>query len=60
MLHTEGKLPSVKRVNALLGKSVSQNWRERAAAIRAAKAELANQLPDSALSGPKDSAAGSR
>ena len=60
MLHTEGKLPSVKRVNAFLGKSVSQNWRERAAAIRAAKAELANQLPDSALSGPKDSAAGSR
>jgi hypothetical protein len=41
-LHTEGKRPSVKRVNALLGKSVSQNWHERTAAIRAAKAELAN------------------
>jgi hypothetical protein len=49
-LHTEGKLPSVKRVNALLGKSVSQNWRERTAAIRAAKAEFANAQPDSRLS----------
>jgi hypothetical protein len=50
ILHTEGKRPSVKRVNALLGKSVSQNWRERTAAIRAAKAELANALPGSGLS----------
>jgi hypothetical protein len=50
ILHTEGKRPSVKRVNALLGKSVSQNWGERTAAIRAAKAELANALSDSGLS----------
>lgn len=43
MLHQEGKLPSFKRVNALLGKSVLNNWRERVVAIRAAKAELANR-----------------
>lgn len=40
MLHEEGKRPSVKRVNALLGKAVLGNFRERAAAIRAVKAEL--------------------
>jgi hypothetical protein len=43
MLHQEGKLPSFKRVNALLGKSVVNDWRERVVAIRAAKAELANR-----------------
>ena len=43
MLHQEGKLPSFKRVNALLGKSVLNDWRERVVAIRAAKAELANR-----------------
>jgi hypothetical protein len=59
-LHREGKLASVKRVNALLGKSVSQSWHERAADIRAAKAELANSPPDSTQSGPKRLAAGIR
>jgi transcriptional regulator with XRE-family HTH domain len=52
-LHTEGQRPSVKRVKALLGKSVSQNWRETTAAIRAAKAELANHVPACARPGPK-------
>jgi hypothetical protein len=55
----EGKLPSVKRINALLG-TVSRSWRERAAAIRAAKAELASGRPDSAGPSPKDLGAGSR
>ena len=47
-LHQEGKCPSFKRVQqALRGKSVSQDWSERAAAIRAARAELNNGSPDS-------------
>jgi hypothetical protein len=58
-LHAEGKLPSVKRINALLG-TVSRSWRERAAAIRAAKAELASGPPDSSRPSPKDLGAGSR
>jgi hypothetical protein len=60
MLQKEGKRPSFKRVNTFLGKAVSQNWRERAAAIQAARAELSNSLPDSAQSRLKDLAAESR
>jgi hypothetical protein len=50
-LHQQGKLPSFKRVSALLGSSVLNNWRERVTAIRVAKAGLANRLPDFARSG---------
>ena len=54
-LHQEGKCPSFKRVQqALRGKSVSQDWSERAAAIRAARAELNNGSPDSRESLSKD------
>jgi hypothetical protein len=59
-LYAEGKLPSVKRIIALLGKSVAQSWPERAAAIRAAKAELASGLPNAARSDLKELAAESR
>ena len=59
-LHAEGKLPSVKRINALLGRTLSQSWSERTAAIRAAKAELATGPPDSVRPSPKDLGAGSR
>ena len=59
-LHAEGKLPSVKRINALLGRALSRSWIERTAAIRAAKAELASGPPDSARPSPKDLGAGSR
>jgi len=55
-LHQEGKCPSLKRVRqALRGKSVSMNWSETAAAVRAAKAELNNGSPDTRESDSKDS-----
>jgi AraC-like DNA-binding protein len=56
-LHLEGKCPSFKRVLALLGKSTSQNWRARTAAIRAAKAELNDGSSCSGDGGLKDSRA---
>lgn len=59
-LHQEGKCPSFKRVRALLGKSTSQNWKARTAAIRAAKAELNDGSSGSGEGGVKDSRAESR
>lgn len=59
-LHEEGKFPSAKRVISLLGKSTSQDWWERTAAIRAARAELNDGSSGSGEVGLKDSQAESR